>query len=132
MASGSLKMFTKFEESFLKLIFWTFNKLSLNSKNVLGISLFLFSVIWGVAAYFCFYPPYDYYGYGFEYGRVKLINLLLGRSALGWVYTVASVGCLIAGIVATYKAFHPEKNIDYEQYLYPISKNDSEKDTDIS
>jgi hypothetical protein len=98
-------MLNKLEEALINLVSWIFYIVSCKEKNSLGASLFLFSAIFSFAAYMNFNPPYDYYGYGFEYGRASLVNILLGRTIMAWIYTISSLGCIVGAIIATYKTF---------------------------
>ena len=110
-------MLYKLDQIFTKFIFSIFYIISFKGKNAFGAGFVVFSFVSGIGAYLCFNPPYDYYNYGF-------LTILIGRTALGWFQIAISAVLAILGIIATYRAFYPEKPIDYEQYLYPIRKSD--------
>jgi hypothetical protein len=109
-------MLDKINIAFTKFVFSIFHLISFKGKNEFGAGFFVFSFISGMGAYLCFNPPYSNYGCGLLIG-------LAGRSAMGWIQIAVSVLLMLLGFIATYKAFWPKKPIDYEQYLYPISKS---------
>lgn len=114
-------MLDKIDAAFTTFIFSIFHLTSFKGKNAFGSGFFVFSFISGMGAYLCFNPPYSNYGYGLLIG-------LAGRSAIGWIQIAVSALLMLLGFIATHRAFWPEKPIDYEQYLYPISQSDCKEE----